>query len=84
MNLYLVSQSTNTGWDTYDSFVCRAPNEEVARNMSPSEGDPINWSDEDSLSFTWCRKVSDVEVVFLGKAVDNTKQGVVCASFYAG
>jgi hypothetical protein len=35
LNIYLVSQSENTHYDAYDSFVCYAENEEQARNMPP-------------------------------------------------
>lgn len=36
MNIYLVSQNVNTGYDTYDSFVCVAENEDDARTIHPS------------------------------------------------
>lgn len=36
MNLYLVTQSKNTEYDTYDSFVVAAPNARVARHTYPN------------------------------------------------
>ncbi len=35
MNIYLVEQSDNNGYDTYDSFVCVAKSEGNARNIHP-------------------------------------------------
>ena len=36
MNIYLISQKENNDYDTYDSAVVVAPNEEVARRIHPS------------------------------------------------
>lgn len=36
MNLYLISQDVNNDYDTYDSAVVAASNEEDARNIHPS------------------------------------------------
>jgi hypothetical protein len=35
MNLYKISQDSNLDYDTYDSAVVCAENEEMARNMIP-------------------------------------------------
>ena len=37
MNLYLLSQDTDTNWDTYDSCVVSAETEEEAQLMHPNE-----------------------------------------------
>lgn len=37
MNLYLLSQEINNGYDSYDSFVVAAESEEEARKIHPSE-----------------------------------------------
>lgn len=37
MNLYLISQDKNSGYDTYDSAVVVAENEQGAREVHPSE-----------------------------------------------
>lgn len=37
MNLYLISQYDNMGYDTYDSAVVVAKNEQEAREVHPSE-----------------------------------------------
>ena len=83
MKLYLISQSVNNDYDTYDSAVVAASNEDEARNMSPSSGCPVIWIDEEEYYSVWCYKPEQVKVEYLGESIDNFK-GVVCASFNAG
>jgi hypothetical protein len=80
MKLFLISQNQNNNYDTYDSAVVAAPDEETARNMSPSNGLPESWGDKYS---SWCPGPQYVLVRYIGEAV-NVDQGVVCASFNAG
>ncbi len=82
MKLYLVSQSENNDYDTYDSFVACAPDEETARNMDPCGGGPMNWGKGRYSS--WCSSSSSVKVELIGEANPDVKQGVVCSSFNAG
>ena len=91
MNLYLISQEVDNGYDTYDSAVVVAENEEEARNIHPNKcyetidgffiyrktKKPCEWSG-------WVLEVKDVKVKLIGKAVDNIVKGVVIASFNAG
>ena len=81
MKLFLISQSENTDYDTYDSAVVAAPDEETARNTHPCHGMPVNWVNPGII---WCSSVEHVRVQYLGEAADDIKQGVVCASFNAG
>lgn len=81
MNIYFVLQNDNGGYDTYDSFVCVAPDEETARNMSPAGG-AMDWRDEWSTS-SWARDSTRVSVRLIGKAKDKA-QTVICSSFNAG
>jgi hypothetical protein len=78
LNLYLLSQDTNVGWDTFDSCVVAAKNEEDARMQSPSGG----WSN--SMFKDWCDSPSEVTVKLIGKAESGIESGVVIASFNAG
>ena len=81
MNLYLISQSVNNDYDTYDSAVVRAPTESTARTIHP---DGRNVVTKPEVRFnTWCGWY-DVEVRLIGKAAEGSEQGVVCASFRAG
>jgi hypothetical protein len=78
--LYLISQSENTDYDTYDSAVVCAPDEEAARNTHPRSQSPyFDPEDDDS----WCG-YDKVTVKLLGLAYDDVEYGVVCASFNAG
>ena len=77
MNLYLISQEVNNGYDTYDQAVVCAESAEKAVLISP-DGNEI-----DNGYYTWCA-VEDVNVECIGKAVDGMKAGVICASFNAG
>jgi hypothetical protein len=86
MNLYLISQSDNSGYDTYDSAVVCASNEDEARNMSPSTGEPMDWASPSKYYFSnWVSRADRVCVELLGPATsDQTVAGVICASFNAG
>jgi len=78
MKLYLISQSFDRGYDTFDSAVVVARNEEDARNMLPSE-----YAGAPRYS-TWAAP-EHVTVHYLGTAKAGSKAGdVVMASFNAG
>jgi len=81
MKHFLISQTENNDYDTYDSAVVAAESEEIARAMDPSDGNPMEFGRSYS---SWCRSLDDVSVEYLGEASDKVKQGVICASFNAG
>lgn len=74
MNLYLISQSVNNDYNTYDSAVVAAPDEETARNTYPGWGE---WD-----YGRWARYRSDVKVELIGQT--DREAGVILASFNAG
>lgn len=83
MNLYLLSQSDNTGYDTYDSCVIAAKNEAEARKMHPDGSTPVEkWAED--IWDEWAKQPDQVEVKLIGKAVKGTEVGVILASFNAG
>ena len=95
MKIYLVEQDAVDGYDTYDSFVCVAENEESASKINPSGF--YTWSDEhESWMLGYAYKDAEpddcgtwslpeqVTVTLLGSASQGVEQGVVCASFNAG
>jgi hypothetical protein len=82
MKLFLLSRIDDGGWDTYDSAVVAAPDEETARNMNPANGDPMDWGSRRHNS--WCAAPELVEVSYLGEAVETQQQDIICASFNAG
>ena len=82
MNLYKISQTVNNDWDTYDSAVVAAPDEETARTMHPRGTEQVTphteWANSD-----WAEP-KHVSVELIGEAKTETKQGIICASFNAG
>ena len=81
MKLFLISQTQNDDYDTFDSAVVAAEDEDTARNMSP-DGNPVaDWETSYSI---WCNGPEHVSVKYLGEAKDAIEQGVICASFNAG
>lgn len=81
MNLYLISQDVNGGYDTYDSAVVAAVSEDAARAIHPSDY-VKEWNGKNELFGTWCDK-QNVTVQLIGTAAEGIS-GVVCASFNAG
>lgn len=78
MNIYLIEQTVNSGYETYDSAVVCAENEDCAKLVHPSGDDsPNRWFSDWAAS-------DDVKVTLIGIASHSTKEGVVCASFNAG
>jgi hypothetical protein len=75
LNLYIISQSINTGYDTYDSAVVAAESENDAVLIHPS-------ADYPDLG-TWA-SIGNVSVKLIGTATEGTGRGVICASFNAG
>ena len=78
MKLWVISQSENNNYDTYDSAVVAAETEELARNTHPSEYG--KWGEDYS---SWCSAPDKVKVKLIGDAIPETKPGVIVASFNA-
>lgn len=87
MNIYRISQTTHTGYDTYDSAVVIAESEENARWMHPEDGSCITediTAGEDSYNWYWTHP-DNVIVELIGKASEQLNAPIViCASFNAG
>jgi hypothetical protein len=75
MNIYLVSQNVNNGYDTYDAFVVYARDENEAKRIRKLDRDPYG---------SWVTKVSDIEVTLLGHAPNQKTSGEILGSFNAG
>lgn len=90
MNIYKLTQNDNRGWDTFDSMIVIAKNEEQARIMYPHSTqihEPVydfesnyNWL---SLGY-WANSPDNVKVEHIGKAFTKEKSRIVLASFNAG
>ena len=85
-NIYLVSQNEEGGYDTYDSFVCYAPDEKAAAAMHPCGDSDYNWPT--TLDYRWgsCWASSPdcAQVAHIGFADSPEEARVICASFNAG
>jgi hypothetical protein len=78
MNLYLISQNENRDYDTYDSAIVAAVDEDAARNTHPGGA----WRQRYDTS--WCKSPEAVNVELIGVAAEGIEPGVVLASFNAG
>ena len=81
MKLYKLTQNRNTGYDTYDSCVVCAKNEDDAKTIAPWEGEFKDC--DESWGNSWARKISEVICEEIGKANKGQERGVLCASFNA-
>ena len=96
MNIYLISQDINCGYDTYDSCVVIAESEDDARTVHPSEfvthvtngqfmgtyekGGEYPIGESDWIAFSDTHKA---KVELIGTTVETEKRCVL-ASFNAG
>ncbi len=93
MKIYLLTQSRNRGWDTYDSCVVVASSPDEARLMHPrgdrvwngrewayTDGTPSMWGSERG----WAYHPDNVTVEEIGVTLADTAPRLVCASFNAG
>ena len=77
MNLYIISQSTNTGYDTYSDAVVAAESSLTARRINPNG----EWEEDYS---SWADSPDQVTVELIGTAIEGTEEGIILASFHAG
>lgn len=75
MNLYLLTQNINDDYDTFDSAVVAAEDEETARNVKVGSTGHFG---------SWCEP-KHVNARLIGLANDDIISGtIICASFNAG
>ena len=80
MNIYLLSQDVNKGYDTFNACVVGAESEEDAKTIAPT-----NCSMDDIYTTsTWARHTEDVKCKCIGKADPSIQRGLIIASFNAG
>lgn len=92
MNLYLLSQDENKGWDTYDCAIVAAESEEEARKICPSGR--YEWRDGWCYDYLptrrycprddWANDIANISVKLIGVADPTVTRGVILASFNAG
>jgi len=89
MNIYLISQDVNKGYDTFDKAIVAANNENEAKLIHP-DGVSANWkdenfSDDDNVEWIWAwTKPKNVKIELLGVTTKEIKSGVILASYNAG
>ena len=71
LKLYLLSQSKNDNYDTYDALIVAAKDEEEARQSK-------------YVSLDYWTHPEYVSVVLIGVAADEVKPGLLLGSFNAG
>ena len=81
MKLYRIWQEVNNKFDTYDSAVVAALDEEDARSINPES---INFDDWEFKDYSTWTERENVKVEYIGEAADNIERSVICASFNAG
>lgn len=87
MKLWLISQTANRDYDTFDSAIVAANTEEEAKSIHPDNTHrlPAPENLDDAYEYrSWVREPKDVTAKIIGTAVPGTKMGVVLASFNAG
>ena len=84
MKLYLISQTQNLAWDSFDSAVVAAEDEDTARHMNPENGNQMQDKDWNDVFPSWCSSPDDVTVEYLGEADSGIESGVICSSYKAG
>ncbi len=85
MKLYLLSQDDFDGYDTYDSCIVCAENEDDAKLITPSSFLDDDIAEGYSGDYgAWPRNVDGVRCEYLGEAKDGSIRGLVLSSFNAG
>jgi hypothetical protein len=80
LKLYLLTQTDNNGYDTYDSCVVCAGDARDAIMIHPNE--EFGWNEHFGPS--WANSSETVKCEHIGVAAEGVKEGVVCSSFNAG
>jgi hypothetical protein len=84
MKIFRVSlpSALRLGWDSYDSFVCVAQDEDEARHLHPSGCKMHRKHCSDWIDM---KKLHLLIVEYVGEAKEEYKEAcILCASFHAG
>jgi len=96
MNIYKLSQNDNNDYDTYDSMVVIAKDEEHARKMNP-HSDNLSTNEHPIFDFSekneslkhwpiwcWSKGPDTVQVKLIGKTIGRSESRIVLVSYNAG
>lgn len=81
MNIYLITQTEQWGYDTYDSAIVVSESAEEAKSFHPNG--EIKITDE-SLDYSWTEDIKKVTAVKVGETTFYNESQVLLASFHAG
>lgn len=81
MNIYLLTQEENTGYDAYDSCIVYATSVEEAINIRP---DSDKWEELNEWNDCWATKKENVRCELIGYTDENIESGLILSSFNAG
>lgn len=84
MKIYLLTQDDNTDYDTYDSLIVCAENEEDAKIITPSGKNYFEEREDHRNYYSWALNFDSIKCEEIGEANENQERGVVLASFNAG
>jgi len=77
MKIYKLTQTENSGYDTYDSIIVCSEDEEEAKKICPNGDNKFDTG-------AWASKEENVQVEYLGEAEEYLEKGIILASFNAG
>ena len=83
MKLFLISQDKNNGYDTYESAVVCAHDENNAKTIHPYKSISAPVTNSLNEYSTWT-ELDNVKVKYIGEAAEGLERGVIVASFNAG
>ena len=83
MKLFKITQDEENGYDSYDSAVVVAKDEESAKKIHPSMRNGA-W-EEKYRYYDWASAPENVKAKYIGEAISELKEGdIVVSSFNAG
>jgi len=95
MKLWHVSQTAESGYDTYSDLVVAAETELEAKSTHPSGHDldpdtgQFYTTNRDGSRYissypSWALNISQVDAKLIGTAEPGVEAGIICESFHAG
>ena len=84
MKIYKISQDVNNDYDTFDSAVVFAENEEEAKRINPNNFEKDLHENMESWELRCWANINDIKVEYIGENKDVKEKGLILASFNAG
>ncbi len=81
LNLYLLEQDENDGWDTYSACIVCAESVEDAKTIDPDGNDFV---ENEEKHYSWAKTRKGIKCTKIGVATVEMERDVVLASFHAG